>query len=1054
MQDSNTNDRPQRRSVLVARELARLSIDIAAVSEVRFAEQESLTEQGAGYTLYWSGKAKDDRRLSGVGFMIRNSVIRWLESLPVGHSDRLMSLRLPLQENQYATIISVYAPTLQADPTTKESFYSELRSLLQKTKETDKIFILGDFNARVGRDHTIWPGVLGRHGIGNCNDNGRLLLELCAEHSLAITNTMFQQKARFKTTWKHPRSKHWHLLDYILVRQKDVKDVLHTRVMPSADCYTDHRLVRATVKLIIKPAVKRKSPQTKTLQVDRLPLLKEKFQSELECKFAPTEAIDTDPEKMWQDLKCILQETTAEVVGFTSRKNKDWFDENDKEIQQLIRDKRSCHQRVLSSPGNQAAKASYRQACSTLQKKLREIQNDWWLALAQRTQRYADTGESRAFYEALRAVYGPSHQMQAPLRSADGSTLLTDKKDILNRWAEHYGNLFGDTCSVDDISLESIQQLPVKWELDVPPSLDEVRSAVKKLKVHKAPGIDGLPAEVYKYGGDLLLEKLTSLFNLCWSTGDVPGDLRDAVIVSLYKNKGEKSDCSNYRGVTLLSIAGKILARVLLDRLIPAIAEVVLPESQCGFRANRGTTDMIFVLRQIQEKCREQNMALYAAFIDLTKAFDTVSREGLWRILGKLGCPPRFLAILQQLHIGQRGQVKHNGEFSESFPIVNGVKQGCVLAPTLFAIFFSMMLQEAKEDLHEGIYIRFRTDGSVFNLRRLLAHTKTLERLVLDLLFADDCALLAHTEEALQTAVNRFAQAAKAFGLTISLKKTEVLYQKPPREAYTPPQINIEGYQLKAVEHFTYLGSVISNDATTTKDVDNRIAKASSSFGRLQKRVWQNHSLRLTTKIQVYKAAVVTTLLYGAESWVLYRKQVRLLERFHQRCLRAIMGIQWQDHVTNEEVLQRADITSVESMLMIRQLRWAGHVSRMDDSRMPKAVFYSELCQGKRDRGAPRKRYKDQLKRQLNQADINPSEWEQLAENRSEWRATIKSSSGNFEKDRRAAAAEKRQRRKASASQPPSDTTHVCPQCARVCKSRIGLFSHLRACRRSNPLSQ
>ena len=140
-----------------------------------------------------------------MGFMIRNSIISRLDSLPVGHSDRLMSLRLPLLEDQYATIISVYAPTLQADPTTKESFYSELRSLLQKTKDTDKVFIMGDFNARVGRDHTIWPGVLGRHGIGNCNDNGRLLLELCAEHSLTITNTLFQQKARFKTTWKHPR---------------------------------------------------------------------------------------------------------------------------------------------------------------------------------------------------------------------------------------------------------------------------------------------------------------------------------------------------------------------------------------------------------------------------------------------------------------------------------------------------------------------------------------------------------------------------------------------------------------------------------------------------------------------------------------------------------------------------------------------------------------------------------------------------------------------------------------------------------------------------------
>ncbi|KAK2571462.1 hypothetical protein P5673_004059 [Acropora cervicornis] len=106
MQDSDSADRPQRRSALVARELTRLNIDIAAVSEVRFAEQGSLTEQGAGYTLYWSGKAKDDRRLSGVGFMIRNSIISRLDSLPVGHSDRLMSLRLPLLEDQYATIIS------------------------------------------------------------------------------------------------------------------------------------------------------------------------------------------------------------------------------------------------------------------------------------------------------------------------------------------------------------------------------------------------------------------------------------------------------------------------------------------------------------------------------------------------------------------------------------------------------------------------------------------------------------------------------------------------------------------------------------------------------------------------------------------------------------------------------------------------------------------------------------------------------------------------------------------------------------------------------------
>ena len=119
--------------------------------------------------------------------------------------------------------------------------------------------------------------------------------------------------------------------------------------------------------------------------------------------------------------------------------------------------------------------------------------------------------------------------------------------------------------------------------------------------------------------------------------------IRDAVIVSLYKNKGDKSDCSNYRGVTLLSILCTILARVLLDRLIQTIDEENLPESQCGFRANRSTANMIFALRQIQEKCREKNMGLYAAFIDMTKAFDTISRDGLWIIMAKVEYPQSSL---------------------------------------------------------------------------------------------------------------------------------------------------------------------------------------------------------------------------------------------------------------------------------------------------------------------------------------------------------------------------------------------------------------------------
>ena len=265
-------------------------------------------------------------------------------------------------------------------------------------------------------------------------------------------------------------------------------------------------------------------------------------------------------------------------------------------------------------------------------------------------------------------------------------------------------------------------------------------------------------------------------------------------------------------------------------------------------------------------------MGLYAAFVDLTKAFDTVSRNGPWKILARLGCPPKFLTIIRQLHEGQEGQVKHIGSLSGSLLISNGVKQGYVLALTLFSIFFSFLLREAKEDLPDGIYIHLRTDDSLFNPRRRLACTKTIEDLITELLFANDRALLDHTAEALQHIINCFSDVVENFGLIISPKKTEVLYQPPPLEAYSP-HISINGTNLNTVEHFTYLGSVIPNDATVSKDLDNHLSKSSSFFGRLSRRVWQSHSLRLSTKIQVYRAVVVPTLLHGAKSWVPYRRQ-------------------------------------------------------------------------------------------------------------------------------------------------------------------------------------
>ena len=184
---------------------------------------------------------------------------------------------------------------------------------------------------------------------------------------------------------------------------------------------------------------------------------------------------------------------------------------------------------------------------------------------------------------------------------------------------------------------------------------------------------------------------------------------------------------------------------------------------------------MIFAVRQLQEKCRERKLDLYLVFIDLTKAFDTVNRAGLWKILKKIGCPDIFIDMIKLFHENMQAKVLDAGETSPEFDVKNGTKQGCVLAPTLFSIFFSMMLLIAFKDEEEGINIRSRTDSWLFthrfNYARLLARRKCSYTCIRDLLFADDCALAACTQEGVQKLTNCFASAAKRFGLTISLKK-------------------------------------------------------------------------------------------------------------------------------------------------------------------------------------------------------------------------------------------------------------------------------------------
>nr|VZI00834.1 unnamed protein product [Spirometra erinaceieuropaei] len=301
-----------------------------------------------------------------------------------------------------------------------------------------------------------------------------------------------------------------------------------------------------------------------------------------------------------------------------------------------------------------------------------------------------------------------------------------------------------------------------------------------------------------------------------WRRGEVHQDFRDPTIVHLYKRKGDRQVCDNNRRISLLNIVGKIFARIPLNRLNNHLDQGLRPESQCDFRHIRGTADMIFTARQLQEKCQEMRTYLYSIFVDLTKA------------LHMMVC---------QLHDGMLVRVTDNGVVSEAFAVTNAVNHGCVLAPILFSLIFSAM-PFAYRGKHPGIHIAYRTDGHLLNQRRMQFQSHVCTTTVHERLFANHCALNATTEGDMQRGMDLFSAAYDNFYLVINTEKMVVMHRRPSNNTHNAPQNIVNGAQLQVV------GSTLSRSNKIDDKMARQISKSSQAFGRLRNAVWNRHSFQ------------------------------------------------------------------------------------------------------------------------------------------------------------------------------------------------------------------
>ena len=292
-----------------------------------------------------------------------------------------------------------------------------------------------------------------------------------------------------------------------------------------------------------------------------------------------------------------------DTLGFWKRKCQDWFAESCEEIDALLETKRNLFRKTLSTNLSNQAKIegtkTYKDFQKVAQTRMREIQNQWWPKKAEEAQIAANSKNSGLFYQIMKELYGPQQSIFVPLKSKDGAT-LRQPEDIKKRWCEHYSELFNRHPVVDESVLDIIKQHDPIMALDEVPSRGEIKASVSQMNNNKTPGMDGIKTEILKNGGEKMIDLLEQVIQSVQES-EVPQDWRDAIPVSLYK-KGVKSDCNNFRGISLLSIVGKLFSRIILNRLVHTVVNGILPESQCGFRASRGTVDRIFSPRQLHEK--------------------------------------------------------------------------------------------------------------------------------------------------------------------------------------------------------------------------------------------------------------------------------------------------------------------------------------------------------------------------------------------------------------------------------------------------------------------
>ena len=535
----------------------------------------------------------------------------------------------------------------------------------------------------------------------------------------------------------------------------------------------------------------------------------------------------------------------------------------------------------------------------------------------------------------------------------------------LNNWKAHFSKLLGQPPQVDneDITI-NVRHGPL--DIDTNPfTRDELAKAKKQITEGKAYGDDEVAPEVLKRVDldDIILQFCNNA--LC--EGEIPDQWKHSNIVPVPK-KGDLTKADNYRGIALTSIVSKTLNRMVLNRIKPGI-EKILRIQQNGFRGGRSTTSHILALRRILEGARDKNLSAVMTFIDFQKAFDSVHRGILMKILRAYGIPDVIVNLINRLYTNTTAKIITADGLTEAFRILAGVMQGDTLAPYLFVIIIDYVMSTAIDTENDG-----------FTITPARSRRYARERIT-DADFADDLALLSDTMEDAQRMLTSLEQVALTVGLRMNETKTQFLAVNLPNSDQDQNLYTGNGEEIKRVNDFVYLGSWI---ASAEHDFKVRKAKAWASCHQM-KNIWKSN-LHRDLKIRLFIATVESILLYGSETWTITKSLSKRIDGCYTRMLRMALNVNWKEHRTNKEVY--GDLPRLTSKIQQRRMRLTGHIVRHNDLVAHKLALW-EPTHGHRSRGRPPLTFVDTIRRDVELENTN--EIRALMIDRMLWRQTIDS---------------------------------------------------------------